>query len=82
MLAERTDRHLDFFREGVEAEFFATDEELVDKVRFYLANDEKRMEIARRGHERVVGGGFDWVSRMKECLGACEETMRRRSNRR
>lgn len=54
MLAERTDKHLELFEEGVHAEFFASREELVEKARFYLANDHKRRTIAARGRQRFL----------------------------
>jgi spore maturation protein CgeB len=54
MLGERTDEHLRLFEEGVEAEFFGSDAELVDKARFYLAHETERAAIAAAGHTRCV----------------------------
>lgn len=65
MLAERTTRHLDFFVEGSEAEFFASDSELLLKVEYYLVHDQKRAQIARRGYERCLSSGYS----MREQLG-------------
>ncbi len=58
MLAERTEEHCRLFKEGEEAEFFGDDRELVDKAKRYLADPFKRSEIARRGRERCLTGGY------------------------
>ena len=52
MLAERTAQHEALYVEDEEAAFFGSDEELLRKVRFYLANPEARQKIAAAGHRR------------------------------
>jgi spore maturation protein CgeB len=64
MLAERTDEHRELFEEGREAEFFGDDDELLDKIRFYLARPALREAIARAGLERCVRGGYSNEARM------------------
>ena len=58
LLAERTDDHLALFEEGKEAEYFGDDEELKDKIRFYLTNEEARRRIAAAGRERCLRSGY------------------------
>ncbi|MAW97095.1 MULTISPECIES: glycosyltransferase [unclassified Leeuwenhoekiella] len=58
MLAERTEEHCKLFKEGNEADFFETNEELLKKCRYYLINDELRVEIARAGTERCIASGY------------------------
>src|SRR5260370_2182304 len=41
LLAERTRDHLSYYREGQEAEIFQSPEELIEKIKHYLSNDEK-----------------------------------------
>lgn len=69
MLAERTPEHLALFDEGVEAEFFASDDELIDKCRRYLDDEAARDAIAQRGHERCVASGYSNAARLREAFG-------------
>ena len=68
MLAERTDEHLALFREGVEAEFFASDDEMIDKTRYYLAHPEARRRIAAAGLERCRIGRYSYHERLLDML--------------
>ena len=68
MLAERTDDHLALFEEGEEAEFFDNDDELKDKIRFYLANDSARNKIAAAGRERCIRSGYSSYNQLQKVL--------------
>lgn len=68
MLAERTKDLTTMFIEDKEACFFSTDEELVDKVRWLLANPSIRERIATAGMNRVWKDGHDVNSRAKKFL--------------
>jgi spore maturation protein CgeB len=70
MLAERTSEHLALFEEGVEAEFFASAEELLGKCRHYLEDEAARVAIARRGYERCVASGYSNAARLREAFRA------------
>ena len=74
MLAERTDDHLALFKEGIEAEFFGSDEEMQEKIRFYLNNDKLRERIAAAGRERSIQGRYhsrDQLARVLERAVLC-----------
>lgn len=68
MLAERTDEHLELFKEGEEAEFFGSNEELVSKVRYYLDHPEERKRIAAAGRERCLRSGYSYHDRLRWML--------------
>lgn len=60
LLAMRTKRHLEFYREGIEAEFFGDHSELVRKAKFFLENESLRSQIASAGHQRAIHSGYSW----------------------
>lgn len=69
MLGERTARHLESFEEGKEAEFFNSNEEMINKVRSYLEDDEARKTIARAGRERCINSGYSMRTQLDRMLG-------------
>jgi spore maturation protein CgeB len=68
MLAERTDEHSQLFQEGREAEFFASNDELVSKVRYYLDHALERQSIAAAGRQRCLSSGYSNHERLKGML--------------
>ena len=72
MLAERTKEHLELFEEGKEAEFFGSNEELLEKVRYYLAHPQQRKQIAAAGRERCLKSGYSNQERLKQMLTIIE----------
>ncbi len=53
LLTETAENLDDYFRYGEEVETYTGADELVDKVRYYLANDDARERIAAAGHHRA-----------------------------
>ena len=72
LLAERTPEHLNFFDEGIEAEFFSGPEEMLSKAKFYVSNDAARDRIAAKGKLRCTSSGYDTDSVMKKIMSHLE----------
>jgi len=68
MLAERTDEHLRLFRENKEAAYFGSDEELLEKVSYYLEHEEERKAIAAAGRQRCIKSGYSHHERLEYML--------------
>jgi spore maturation protein CgeB len=58
LLAERSDGHIQRFREDEEAVFFTGFDELVQKIRRYLPDEAARQRIAAAGCARAVRDGY------------------------
>jgi spore maturation protein CgeB len=41
---------------------------MMEKIMYYLANDEVRKRAAFAGHQRVIEAGHDVVSRMRQLI--------------
>lgn len=54
LLHERTEELANYYEEGRDCACFGSARELVEKVSYYLDNDDERMRIAGAGHRRCV----------------------------
>lgn len=68
MLAERTSEHLEMFQEDKEAVYFSSNEELLEKCRRYLADDQARARIAQAGYNRCVSSDYSYHGRIRQIL--------------
>ena len=57
----------DLFTVGHEIEVFHSSGELAEKVRYYLAHEEARENIARRGHDRYIRE-HTWLTRSRQLV--------------
>ncbi len=68
LMAPRTPELQKLFREDQEAVFWSTPEELIEKVRFFLANESARSRIASAGRQRVIEDGHDEYGRARQVI--------------
>jgi spore maturation protein CgeB len=68
MMAERTDEHINLFEEDKEAVYFDNDDELLEKVKYYLNNDDKRINISKNGRFRCENSPYSYDDRAKEII--------------
>jgi hypothetical protein len=76
LLAERTNRHLSYFKEGLEAEFFNSESsnELCEKVFLLLNNLQRSDKIRLAGQEAVLRGRHTYNDRLQRVLQVYEQT--------
>lgn len=72
LFSEYSEDLASLFSEGVEAEYFRSTSEFVDKLRHYLQNPLKLEAVALAGHRRVLADGHDVLSRMKSFVSLIE----------
>ena len=75
LLHERNEVITQLFREGVEAEFFGSDDELVEKCRHYVANPDARRRIAEAGRRRCLESGYFETDRVRAVLPLLERAV-------
>ena len=68
LFSEYSDDIASLFEEGVDAEFFRSKEQLVEKITSYMKNPTKLEMLTRSGTRRVRRDGHDVISRMSELL--------------
>ena len=73
-LAERTQRHCDFYREGVEADFFDAEsyDELCRKVWSLLQNDQRRELIKQSGRAALLRQKHTYRDRLEQLFAKHE----------
>lgn len=57
----------EYFTPGVHLDTFASDDELLSKVEYYLEHEKERAEIARNGYEEVKAN-HTWIHRCSQIL--------------
>lgn len=68
LLSEHSDDLAGLYREGVEADFFRSRDEMVARIRLYLGDPQRRDAVAAAGRQRVQADGHDVDSRMRQVL--------------
>lgn len=68
LLSERTNTMQELYEEDAEAVYFSSNEELTEKVKYYLKNETARIKIAKAGQKRCLNSGYDVTSRMHQWL--------------
>lgn len=58
MMAERTKEHKALFRENEEAVYFSTNEELLEKCKYYLQHEKERIDISIAGYKRCMDSDY------------------------
>ncbi len=69
MLAERTEEHRALLQEDVEAVYFSSTEELIQKTKYYLENGPIRKRIALSGFRRVAAA-YTYQSQLESVLAS------------
>ena len=74
MLSNRTEDQLKFFPEDIAAVYFSTEEELLDKIKFYFKHEEKRTAISLKGLE--IAQNHRYIQRMQTIVDLFKQTIK------
>jgi spore maturation protein CgeB len=76
MLSEYTEDLDGLFKDHKEAVYFKNKRDFIDKVKFYLKNENLRKEIASAGYRRVINDGHEVQNRIKEIVQTYESLLK------
>ena len=68
MLSEYGDDLNNLFAAGREADYFHNKEEMIEKINYYLANENKRKEIVEAGYRRLIKDSHEVANRINEII--------------
>ena len=68
LLSEYSDDLASLYKSGDEADFFKSKEEMIQKIKFYLDDDNLRICVSEKGTKRARNDGYDIDSRMAKVL--------------
>ncbi|MCK4500347.1 glycosyltransferase [Candidatus Babeliales bacterium] len=71
-LCNRTEQLKNIFKEDKEICLYETEQELINKIRYYLKHKDERIEIAKKGFEAVTQKGHTFLSRCKQLVSTVE----------
>jgi spore maturation protein CgeB len=76
LLTETSSTHRELFRDGRDAFFFESPDELVRAVRYLLANPLEREQVAHAGHAVVTGNANRYDDRLLDIVRIATKTVR------
>ena len=76
LLHQRNEVVTSYFREDEEMAFFGSDDELVEKCRYYLEHPEERRRIGEAGRRRCIESGYSELDRVKEVVPLLQKHVR------
>jgi spore maturation protein CgeB len=69
MLSEYSDDVASLYHEGVEADFFRSRNEMMEKIKLYVSDELAHRRVAEGGYRKVLTAGHDVDARMTAMLG-------------
>lgn len=72
LLTERNKETVSFFQDN-EAIFYNSEEEMIEKIMYYMNNSDELCELTQKGYEKVFHGGYDYQSILKTLLNKIME---------
>ena len=71
-LCERSTKLTEIFKEGEEIALYEGEQELIEKIHYYLSHEFERIKIAENGFKAVIQGGHTYESRCKQLISVVE----------